>query len=81
MSVAVIDSLNLMKASFEEEAVLTSALAVPAHQALQCRIETYGNPFKCAPSKLFCSKGSLLLLYHIYAANTRFSAICASPTA
>jgi hypothetical protein len=45
MSVAVIDSLNLMRASMEEEVVLQSTLAVPAHQALACRIEAYGTPF------------------------------------
>jgi len=47
MSVAVIDSLNLMRASMEEEVVLQSTLAVPAHQALACRIEAYGTPFGC----------------------------------
>ncbi|KAI8474306.1 MAG: hypothetical protein J3K34DRAFT_465786 [Monoraphidium minutum] len=45
MGVAVIDSLNLMKASMEEEVVLTSALSLPAHRALACRFEAYGSPF------------------------------------
>jgi hypothetical protein len=45
MSVAVLDSLNMMRASMEEEVVLQSTLAVPAHQALACRIEAYGTPF------------------------------------
>lgn len=45
MSVAVLDSLNLMKASLEEEVTLQAALAVPAHHALQCRIEAYGTPW------------------------------------
>lgn len=45
MSVAVLDSLNLMRASMEEEVVLQSALGVPAHHALACRIEAYGTPF------------------------------------
>ena len=45
LSVAVIDSLNLMRASVEEEVVLQSALGVPAHHALACRIEAYGTPF------------------------------------
>jgi hypothetical protein len=48
MSVAVLDSLSLMRASMEEEVVLQSALAVPAHHALACRIEAYGTPFGCA---------------------------------
>jgi hypothetical protein len=45
VSVAVIDSLNLMRASIQEEVVMQSTLAVPAHQALACRIEAYGTPF------------------------------------
>ncbi|GBF98321.1 hypothetical protein Rsub_10984 [Raphidocelis subcapitata] len=49
MSVAVLDSLNLMRASMEEEVVLTSTLAVPAHHALACRIEAYGTPFGAPP--------------------------------
>ena len=46
MSVAVIDSLNMMRASIEEEVVIQSTLGVPAHHALACRIEAYGTPFK-----------------------------------
>ncbi len=51
MSVAVLDSLNLMRASMEEEVVLQSTLAVPAHHAIACRIEAYGTPFTCAPRR------------------------------
>lgn len=45
MSVAVIESLSLMRASVEEEMVVQSTLGVPAHHALTCRIQVYGSPF------------------------------------
>ncbi|KAI8464853.1 MAG: hypothetical protein J3K34DRAFT_525846 [Monoraphidium minutum] len=72
MSVAVLDSLNLMRASVEEEVVLQSTLGVPAHHALACRLEAYGTPFS-APRLQDIKAG------HLTEDDKQFAACLAAP--
>lgn len=46
VSVAVLQSLDEMRAAVGEDMALASTLHVPAHHLLQCQAEAYGTPFK-----------------------------------
>ncbi|GBF96146.1 hypothetical protein Rsub_08894 [Raphidocelis subcapitata] len=45
VSIAVLQSLDEMRAAVGEDMVLASTLHVPAHHVLACKAEAYGTPF------------------------------------
>eukprot|EP00882_Tetradesmus_deserticola_P014367 GHRQ01015278.1.p1 GENE.GHRQ01015278.1~~GHRQ01015278.1.p1 ORF type:complete len:202 (+),score=50.79 GHRQ01015278.1:846-1451(+) len=49
LSVSVLDTLDVLRSSIEEEIVFQATLQVPAHHAIACRIDAYGTPFATAP--------------------------------
>uniref|UniRef100_A0A383WHL5 Uncharacterized protein n=1 Tax=Tetradesmus obliquus TaxID=3088 RepID=A0A383WHL5_TETOB len=50
LSVSVMDTLDLLRSSVEEEIVFQATLQVPAHHAIACRIDAYDTPFANAPA-------------------------------
>lgn len=50
INVSVLDSLDLVRSTMEEEVVFQATLQVPAHQALACRVEAYDSPFATPPA-------------------------------
>ncbi|WIA33343.1 hypothetical protein OEZ86_006480 [Tetradesmus obliquus] len=50
LSVSVMDTLDLLRSSVEEEIVFQATLQVPAHHAIACRIDAYNTPFANAPA-------------------------------
>eukprot|EP00775_Hariotina_reticulata_P011854 gene11854-11998_t len=45
ISIAVQDTIDLIRSSVEEEIVFEATLQVPTHHVIACRIEAYGTPF------------------------------------